>query len=104
MPLSRRYSPEHAPGDSLSYGIDLSFLIPPGVGIQSGSLAIYTNTAQPAPTSDFNIGPVTVRGRALYARLSGGMVGTDYQFRWTATDTAGNTWQRTALCLCSWTS
>jgi hypothetical protein len=102
--LSRRYSPEHSPGDSLSYGIDLSFLIPRGVGIQTGALTIWTNTAVPAQSNDFTIGAVHVRGRALYAQLSGGVLGTDYQLRWVATDTRSNVWQRTALLLCSLTS
>jgi hypothetical protein len=45
-----------------------------------------------------------VRGRALYAMLAGGVAGTDYQLKFTAVDTAGNTWPRTALVLCADTS
>jgi hypothetical protein len=45
-----------------------------------------------------------VRGRALYAMLAGGVAGTDYQLKWTALDTAGRTWPRTALVLCADTS
>ena len=40
MPLSRRYNPEHPPGENCSFGVDLSFVVPPGVGLASGSLAI----------------------------------------------------------------
>ena len=105
MPLSRRYTPEHPPGESCSFGIDFSFVIPPGVGIASGSLQILTNTAAPVDAStDWKIGPVSVRERALYAMLSGGVAGTDYQLKFTAVDTAGNTWPRTALVLCADTS
>jgi hypothetical protein len=105
VPLSRRYTPEHPPGEDCSFGLDFSFILPVGVGIASGSLAILTNTATPADASaDWTIGPVTVRGRALYAMLSGGVAGTDYQLKWTAVDTAGNTWPRTTLVLCADTS
>jgi hypothetical protein len=105
MPLSRRFNPEHPPGEDCSFGIDFSFVIPPGVGIQSGTLAILTNTAAPIDaTADWTIGPVMVRGRALYAMLSGGVAGKDYQLKFTAVDTAGRTWPRTALVLCADTS
>jgi hypothetical protein len=105
MPVTRRYSPEHPPGESCSFGLDFSFVVPVGVGIESGTLAIQTNTAAPVDASaDWTIGPVTVRGRALYAMLTGGVAGTDYQLKFTAVDTAGNTWPRTALILCADTS
>lgn len=105
MPLSRRYTPEHPPGEECNFGLDFSFVIPPGVGLVSGSLAILTNTAAPTDASaDWTIGPVTVDGRALYAMLTGGVAGTDYQLKFTAVDTAGKTWPRTALVLCAETS
>lgn len=104
MPLSRRYSPEKPPNETCVFGLDYDALIPPGVGITSGSLTIWTNTVAPAQSSDWTIGPVSVRGRAIYATLSGGVEGTDYQLRWVAVDTSGNTWPRTALCLCAHTS
>ena len=39
MPVSRRCTPEHPPGESCNYGLDYSFVIPPGVGIVSGALS-----------------------------------------------------------------
>ena len=105
MPLSRRFFPEHPPGESCKFGIDFSVIVPVGGGLASGALAILTNTAAPADASaDWTIGPVVVRGRALYAMLAGGVAGTDYQLKFTAVDTAGNTWPRTALVLCADTS
>lgn len=105
MPLSRRYTPEHAPGERCCFGLDFSFVVPPGVGIERGVLTILTNTAAPADaTADWTIGPVVVRGRAIYANLAGGVAGTDYQLHWTAFDTQGNEWPRTALVLCGFTS
>lgn len=105
MPLSRRYTPEHPPGEDCAFGLDYSFVLPVGVGIESGTIQILTNTAVPADASaDWTIGPVTVRGRALYAMLSGGVAGTDYQLKFTAVDSAGKTWPRTALVLCAETS
>ena len=105
MPLSRRYTPEKSPGETSSFGIDFSAILPVGVGVKSGTLAIFTNTATPTNAdSDWTIGPVSVQGRAVYAMLGGGVAGTDYQLQWTVQDTAGNTWRRTALVLCSETS
>lgn len=76
-----------------------------GVGIEQGTLAIFTNTASPVPADgDWQIGEVYVRGRAIYANLSGGVPGVDYQLQWTALDTQGNVWPRTCLCLCAPTS
>lgn len=105
MPLSRRYTPEHPPGENCSFGIDYSFILPVGVGIKSGTFQVQTNTAVPVDASaDWEIGDVTVRERAIYVNLSGGVAGTDYQLKFTATDTAGNVWPRTALVLCAETS
>jgi hypothetical protein len=105
MPISRRYSPEHPPGESCNFGLDYSFIVPPGVGISSGSLSIFTNTVPPvAADTDWVKGVVTVRGRAIYANLSGGIEGKDYQLRWTAVDTEGNSFPRTTLVLCAQTS
>jgi hypothetical protein len=105
MPLTRRFQPEHPPGESCNFGLDYSFVIPPGVGIASGSLSIFTNTVAPAAAdADWVKGAVTVRGRAIYANLSGGIEGKDYQLRWTAVDTEGNVFPRTTLVLCAQTS
>jgi hypothetical protein len=105
MPLSRRYRPEHPPGESCSFGLDYSFVIPVGVGVEQGTLAIFTNAATPVPAdADWQKGPVMVRGRAIYAMLSGGVPGRDYQLKWTAVDSQGNVWPRTCLVLCADTS
>jgi len=105
MPLTRRYIPEKDPAESCNFGLDYSFILPVGVGIESGTLDILTNTADPQEaSSDFTICPVTPRGRAIYAMLSGGIAGRDYQLRWTATDTLGNVWPRTCLLLVAPTS
>ena len=105
MPITRRYTPEHPPGENCSFGIDYSFVIPVGAGIESGTLNIFRNDAVQTPASgDWTIGAVTVRGRALYAMLTGGVAGTDYQLKWTAVDSQGNTWPRTTLVLCADTS
>jgi hypothetical protein len=105
MPLSRRYRPEHPPGESCSFGLDYSFIIPVGVGIEQGTITIQTNAAEPvAADGDWQIGAVSVRGRAIYATLAGGVPGVDYQLVWTAVDTQGNVWPRTCLVLCADTS
>lgn len=104
MSLSRRYTPEHPPGETCNFGMDYSFVIPPGVGISAGTCTIWKNIVPPVQSTDWTIGTVNVRGRAVYAQLSGGTEGTDYQVRWVATDTDGNVWPRTALVLCAQTS
>jgi hypothetical protein len=104
MPLSRRYNPEHAPGDACTFGMDFSYLIPPGVGIVDAGIAIFINSVDPTPIDDFDIGPVSWRGRAVYALLTGGVDGTDYQLAWTVKDSQGNIFTRTALILCADTS
>lgn len=107
MPLTRRYTPEHSPGDDCTFGMDFSYILPPGVSLQpAGSrLTIFTNAQPPvAAGSDFLISAVSSQGRAIWARVSGGVEGTDYQFRWQAVDTDGNIWNRTALVLCAQTS
>jgi hypothetical protein len=112
MPLSRRYSPEWYPGESASIGIDMSNIIPPGVGIASGQLAILTNTVPPVSAQADFTGPpgegtffaASVIGRALYTTISGGASGRDYIFVWEMTDTDGNHWNRAALLLCAPTS
>lgn len=105
MPISRRYTPAWAPGEAAIIGMDFSFVIPPGVGIVSGILHFFNNLANPVlADADFTIGAVTVLGRVLYAPISGGHEGTDYRVQWTATDTSGAIWPRTALMLCAPTS
>lgn len=115
MPLSRRYSPDWAPGEAATIGMDFSAVIPPGVGITDGSLFIQTNRAASveaggdfaSPDADpsnpgFFIGHVV--GRSIYVFLNGGVEGRDYRMTWTVEDTNGNVWPRTALMLCAPTS
>lgn len=95
--------------------MDFSPIIPPGVGIASASLFIETNNQPPAIASgDFssphadpavpNFFSCEVRGRAVYVFLRGGVSGRDYRLIWTAIDTEGNEYPRTALLLCGQTS
>lgn len=107
MSVTRRYTPEWGPDENSVIGMDFSFVIPPGVGITEGLIAVYYNTANPTivpPTELGSQSGVSVQGRTIYCTLHGGIAGTDYQLRWTAIDTDGNIWPRTALLLCSLTS
>lgn len=105
MPLSRRYQPSFAPDEASIIGMDFSYVIPPGVGIQDGLLSFWTNTANPVDaTADFTIGPIQIFGRTVYASITGGFDGRDYQVRWLVVDTDANLWRRTALMLCAQTS
>lgn len=104
MPLTRRYSPEHPPNENCLFGMDFSFVLAPGAAIVSGQLDILVNEAPPVATTDWTAGDVQIEGSFVYARLTGGIEGVDYQIRWTITDSDGNTFQRTALVLCALTS
>jgi hypothetical protein len=98
MPLSRRYTPEVAPGEQSVFGMDFSYVIPKGVGIASGTLAI-------APAG-LTAGSVAVQARTLYATVTAPTTvsGTDFTLTWSATDTDGNIWPRSAKVLCAPTS
>jgi len=115
MPLSRRYTPSHHPGDLVSIGLDFSTVLPVGVGIESDALdaggnatprlQILANFNPPEDaSSDWTIGDVLVSDRAVYTVITGGQDGVDYLLRWTITDTLGNVWTRTALMQCAVTS
>ena len=99
---AQRYLPNHPAKEACNFGMDFAFVVPFGVGLQAGLLEIFHNLAVPTPADgEWTKGAIEVRGRALYAPLTGGVTGTDYRLRWTAVDNQGNTWPRTALCLCA---
>lgn len=115
LPLSRRYTPEHHPGDQVTIGMDFSAILPLGVGITAPSLTIFTNRNPPTDAAaDWTMLPIMlddgtttllrIVGRAVYALVVGGQPYFDYQFRWRITDTQNNVWTRTGLMLCSYTS
>jgi hypothetical protein len=105
MPLTRRYTPELAPGEICRIGLDYSFVLPKGVTLATGALAIFTNAATPADvTSAWTISSLTLEGRMVWAQIAGGVEGTDYQLRWQVTDSDGFVWPRTCLLLCAQTS
>lgn len=101
--LSRRFS-SFAPGESSLFGVDFSFVLPSGSAITFATLAVFTNTFVLAAAPELVVGPVQVDGSVVFARLTGGTEGSDYRLLWTATDTDGNVWPRTALVLCTATS
>lgn len=86
------------------FGMDFSFLLPSGAAITSATLAMFTNTFAPAPAPEWVVGPVAIDGAVVYAQLSGGLEGRDYQLLWTITDSDGNVYPRTSLVLCARTS
>jgi hypothetical protein len=100
MAIGLRY-PTKPGSDACPYGFDFSNILPLGVGITSGTLEIVLNLNPVQPQSDFTQGEVLISGRRVYCPISGGVPGTDYQFRWSIADTLGNMWQRTALLLCA---
>ena len=115
MSLSRRYTPEWYPGETSNIGMDFSYVIPPGVGIQSAWLTIFNVDTRALNSTDFTGPPpissaqpgtytATVVDRMVYCRMSGGLAGIDYTFAWTAIDTDDNVFPREGLILCQFTS
>lgn len=108
MPLTRRYTPEIHPSESSVIGMSFEYVIPPGVGITSGGVFILFNqpVVAPPPKTMIETGPISIRGRVLYAPITAFATasGFDFQLQWNANDTQGNVWWRTALLLCSVTS
>ena len=105
MPLTRRYFPSHPPGESASFVMDFSAIVPWGMVLVSGALAIFKNTNPPAVAdADWVKGTVLINGRALACQLAGGVGGADYLLQWTATDNRANIWVRAGAVLCTATS
>jgi hypothetical protein len=105
MPLTRRYEPPHAVGETAAFGMDFSALVPAGIGLAAGSLKLFTNAAPPvAADADWTAGQTYIRGRSIFQLMSGGKAATDYQMQWTVTDSRNNVWVRTALVLCTATA
>jgi hypothetical protein len=107
MALNNRYLPSHPAGSNALYGLDLSAILPFGVGLaQPARLDILYNTVPPtaAPPTDFNQGALTLDGRRVYCQLQGGVAAKDYRLSWVVQDTLGNTWIRDCLLLCAATS
>lgn len=105
MPLTRRYRPEHPAGDKSAFAYDFSTVIPWGMVLVSGSVAVFKNTNPPVDASaDWAVLPVQTSGRMLWAILTGGVTGIDYLLQWTGTDSRGNVWVRNAAVLCAPTS
>lgn len=84
--------------------MDYAPILPPGVGLASGSVSIVINTNPVASQSAWTIGAVTTEGRRAWCPLAGGAEGTDYQVRWSCTDTLGNIWPITCYVLCAQTT
>jgi hypothetical protein len=108
MPISRRYTPELAPGETSVFGMSFEYVIPKGIGIVSGSLEIYNvaDGVAAGPADAVTAGAVSVQGRLLYATVTAtqGADGIDYGLIWFARDTDGNIWPRTGVVLCAYTS
>ena len=104
MALNDRYMPPLGPGEVCTLGLDLSAILPPGLGISSASVSAVTNTNPVGAAPSVSFGVVGFRGRRCWATVSGQAEGTDYQCRWVVTDSAGNIWPRTILMLCAETS
>lgn len=104
MALSQRYKPSHPAGSSVTYGVDFSFILPPGVGVTMPAVQIQTNTVPPGLASGISTSGGGYAGRRLWIVITGGVSGTDYIVTWSFSDTQGNAWVRSFLLLCAPTS
>lgn len=104
MSVSRRYSPSHPQGSRSIYGVDLSPMLPPGLGIQTADAQILTNTVPPQSDPTINLSDPNFKGRIAWATIQGGTQGQDYLIAWTITDNVNNIWLITLALLCAATS
>lgn len=104
MAVSRRYQPSHPAGQSCVYAIDVSAVLPPGVGIEAPSLQIQTNTNPPGLGSGITTSGGGWSGRVAWITIAGGTAGVDYLITWTVIDSVGNTWLWSFPLLCAATS
>jgi len=114
MPLSRRYTPEFAPGETSVIGMDFSYVIPPGVGIQNADVGLFLNAraaargspVSPADPNDYSISAASWLGRTLYATLTleHSALDKDFLVIWECLDFSFNHWSRSAMLMCTYTS
>lgn len=104
MAVGARYQPSHPAGQSRLYALDMSMVLPPGIGVTDPGVVIQTNTNPPGIATGITASAGGYVGRRLWITLTGGIAATDYIVTWTFNDTVGNTWVRSILLLCAPTS
>lgn len=104
MAINGRYHPPHPAGSTMTYGLDCSAFLPPGVGVTAPGVIFQTNTTPPGLAPGISASGGGYRGRRLWITITGGVSGTDYIVQWTFQDTVGNTWVRSLYLLCAATS
>lgn len=104
MSVSQRYQPGHPQGQTAVYALDLSPMLPPGMGILTADAQILTNSVPPQTDTAINLSDPGFRGRVVWATIQGGTAGQDYLIVWTITDNANNVWLLSTLLLCAATS
>lgn len=104
MAVTRRYQPSHPAGQSATYAVDFSPMLPPGVGLATPGVQIQTNTVPPGLATGITASGGGFLGRMVWITIQGGIAGIDYLVTWTVADTAGNSWVVSVLLLCAATS
>lgn len=104
MAISRRYQPTHPAGQSRVYGLDMSAVLPPGIGVTQPGVTFQTNTTPPGIATGISSSGGGFGARRLWVTITGGVAGTDYIVTWSFQDTQGNAWVRSILLLCAPTS
>jgi hypothetical protein len=103
--MSGRFTPKKPPAELAWFALDFMRVVGRGVGLAAVAVHAWTNTVMPVlADSDWTIGAPLIEGRIAYTQLGGGVDGSDYQLRFTVTDTDGNVFERTGLILVSETS
>lgn len=101
MAVGARYQPSHPAGQSRVYALDMSMMLPPGIGLATPSITIQTNTNPPGLASGITTSGGGYAGRRVWITITGGLAGTDYIVTWFFNDTVGNAWVRSILLLCA---
>lgn len=109
MAVTRRYQPSHPKGQTATYGMDLSPMLPPGTLVRLVSVSIQTNTAPPGTDANVMVTGSGVLGRRVWVTIEGGTQGQDYLITWfiggdVAAGEFNNNWIISALLLCAATS
>lgn len=104
MAVSRRYQPGHPAGQSRVYALDMSMVLPPGIGVTTPGIVINTNTVPPGLATGITASAGGYGNRRLWITITGGTAGQDYILTWSFNDTLGNAWVRSILLLCAATS
>lgn len=103
MPVILRWTEKDA-AEICVVSLDFTPALAVGETVVSATAAVFTNTSPPVASTDIAVLGMSVSGNVAAARISGGVAGTDYLVKITATTSQSNVLPRAAQLLCGVTS